>query len=696
MNNTSFFKYPVGVFQGFSNSGLEFHADIMLPYRPEFQVIPMHGSFMLIELENEDEAVLGRISSLQSTGRLSGSSGSEYAIRALQRNSSIPEDIREDHLRYKVDIRVLGVLRYVNGTIVFAPSHRRLPHVGSRVAFPDERTLKDIALDTEKFGMPIGHLALGEYIYSLGDTQVKLEPWHQIKSPAVMPRFNIKYLVSRKTFVFARAGYGKSNLNKLLFSSLYESEQPTIDWGDGTKVPVGTLLFDPEGEYFWPDSSGRPGLADVSGLKERLIVFTDRKTNSNYYSSFVAGPAKMDLARMNPSDVLNMGMSVSEEQPKWVSRLYSTDPIHWADTVELIHENGNSTNLDELAVALGLQARSRGEERWELTESQLNAARRDLTNIINRFHAPKVVTFEAIEEGLRRGMIVVFDLSQMNPSIAERVTKQVVEHIFTNNQMAHTSTDEKPIPTILAIEEAQTVLGGSRLNENDPIVAWVKEGRKYHLGAIMITQQPGAISDQILSQGDNWFVFHLVSGGDLSILKKANGHFSDDILQSLLNEPIKGQGYFWSSESERSYPVPVRILPFESQYKVISGTDAESNIPSTVPEIIANLMTAIYNDGDSFTESLHGEMQEAFQKVKQNVSFMKKLSSGDVHLSYAAMTIKDALRDELYSDGKAKYRAALSMIPKFLDAVYGVGAWEEIDGEYKGKRTKFYRNKTGQ
>ena len=694
MNSSNFFKNPIGVFQGFSNSGLEFHADLMLPYRSELQVIPMHGSFILIELENEDEAVLGRISSIQSMGRLSGNAGSEYAIRAVNRNSPIPEDIREDHLRYKVDIRVLGILRFVDEQIIFAPSHRRLPHVGSRVAFPDETLLKNISLDADIFGMPIGHLALGEYIYSLGDRQVKLEPWHQIKSPLVMPRFNIKYLVSRKTFVFARAGYGKSNLNKLLFSSLYENEQPTIEWGDGTKVPVGTLLFDPEGEYFWPDSSGRPGLADVPGLKNRLMVFTDRKSSSEYYSAFVAGPARMDLSRMSPSDVLNMGMPATEDPPKWIARLYSVDPIHWAEVVDLLQENGPSTNLDELAKALGIQFVNKKDQKWELTDSQLNAARRDLTNIINRFHSPKVVTFEAIEEGLRRGMIVIFDLSQMNPSIAERVTKQIVNRIFTYNQNAHTSTDEKPIPTILAIEEAQAVLGGSRLNENDPVVAWVKEGRKYHLGAVMITQQPGAISDQILSQGDNWFVFHLVSGVDLSILKKANGHFSDDILQSLLNEPIKGQGYFWSSESERSYPVPVRILPFENQYKLIKGNGVDKDIPSFVLEIVSNLMNSIYSDGVSFADSLQSAKQEAFEKVKKNVGFNKKFNAGEVHKSYAAFTIKDAIREGIYSDDKDKYLAARAMIPECFDTIFGNGAWEEIDGTHNGKKTKIYKLKT--
>ncbi len=33
----------VGVFRGFQQGGLEFHADLVLPYRNDFQNIPMHG-----------------------------------------------------------------------------------------------------------------------------------------------------------------------------------------------------------------------------------------------------------------------------------------------------------------------------------------------------------------------------------------------------------------------------------------------------------------------------------------------------------------------------------------------------------------------------------------------------------------------------------------------------------------------------
>ncbi len=65
-------------------------------------------------------------------------------------------------------------------------------------------------------------------------------------------------------------------------------------------------------------------------------------------------------------------------------------------------------------------------------------------------------------------------------------------------------------------EAAQNVLSSEKMKrEESPFVEWVEEGRKYNLGAIIVTQQPGAISDQLLSQGDNFFALHLVSSVDL-------------------------------------------------------------------------------------------------------------------------------------------------------------------------------------
>jgi hypothetical protein len=127
------FENTIGIFRGFSEGGLEFHADLVLPYRNEFQNYPMHGQFVFVQLETENEAVLGRVASIASEGRLISSDGEDFGIRAVLEGRPIPEDIREKYLKYKINIRVLGLVRLRGNRIVFVPSHRRLPHVGSKV-----------------------------------------------------------------------------------------------------------------------------------------------------------------------------------------------------------------------------------------------------------------------------------------------------------------------------------------------------------------------------------------------------------------------------------------------------------------------------------------------------------------------------------------------------------------------------------
>src|SRR5436853_4805144 len=101
-----------------------------------------------------------------------------------------------------------------------------------------------------------------------------------------------------------------------------------------------------------------------------------------------------------------------------------------------------------------------------------------------------------------------------------------LRRMFDHNQAEFTSAESQTIPTIAVVEEAQAVLN-ERATAAEPYIAWVKEGRKYDLGSVLITQQPGSIPVEVLSQGDNWFIFHLLSGADLGSVRSANAHFSN-------------------------------------------------------------------------------------------------------------------------------------------------------------------------
>lgn len=685
----------VGIFRGFQQGGMEFHADLVLPYRNEFQNIPMHGQFLLVQLETPDEAVLGRIASFSSEGKLSFGSGEEFNIRAVREERPIPEDLREQYLKYRVNIRVLGVLRKNGKGLTFVPSHRRLPHVGSKVAFPNDDVLREIAGHNID-GAPIGHLAFGEYIYAVGSKTFQAQEWMQVVDPEVLVRFPIESLVSRRSFIFARAGFGKSNLNKLLFSKLYETT-PFVTKRAGKQVPVGTVIFDPDGEYFWPDDKGRPGLCDVPALEDKVVVFTDRKNPSPFYQSFVAGGIKLDIRRLRPGDVISIALGAERQEQQNVRKLRGLPQNRWESLVNLIDTNGNTTPLDDICRLLDLDPQRQ--------EAEALAARGNMTAIVKMLHDKSSQLMDMLIHALSEGKLCVIDVSQMRGGQSLVLSGLILRRIFDRNQQEFTAADPKTVPTIAVVEEAQSVL-----NENapaaEPYVAWVKEGRKYDLGALLITQQPGSIPVEILSQGDNWFIFHLLSAADLTSLKRANAHFSDDLLSSLLNEPIPGQGVFWSSVGGKPYPVSLRALSFE---KMFSMRDHDYNQPAggtyaqTLRRIFSDMRqiattvraTEAESAGTLFPEETQADEtesvdvmaaieQQAIEALRGDGEIRQKLESVSGMAWYGVQLFLIGHLPEHLEDRR---QFAYNLVTKAMNAVFGPqpAAWETFKNSTTGK-----------
>jgi uncharacterized protein len=580
----------VGTFLGFSQGGLEFHADLILPYRNSFQSSPMHGQFIVVALESDEEAVLGRITTISAQGRLVSGAGEDYALRQQRENRPVPEDLRDQFLKYRVDIRILGVLRERGGDKrpVFVPSHRRLPHVGAKVAFLSDDLLRHVsgASTDGPNAVEIGFLAFGEFVYAGSNTRVGKDERLQIQDPEILPRFDVSQLVSRRSFVFARAGFGKSNLVKLLFADLYGTgAQPVVRKKGEREVPVGTIIFDPDGEYYWPDDKGRPGLCDVPALQDRLAVFTAKEADSPFYQSFVVDKVKLDIRELDASRVISLVIPAERQDNQNVVKLKGLRDPQWSTLVDAVYEGRGGTDLQYFYDALQLQE--------EKQDAEALAARSNMVRVVSALHDPSSQMIRGLEKALEDGKLCVVDISQMRGAQGLSLAGVILQRIFENNQVQFTRKDSRSIPVIAVIEEAQSVLGDTVGREEGPFVEWVKEGRKYDLGAVLITQQPGSIPQEILSQGDNWFVFHLLSEGDLRAVKKANAHFSDDLLSSLLNEPLPGHGVFWSSAGDTQYPIPLRALLFEEAYKPLDPQYGKPGIDCYAAQLRSQLRGAL-------------------------------------------------------------------------------------------------------
>ena len=242
-----------------------------------------------------------------------------------------------------------------------------------------------------------------------------------------------------------------------------------------------------------------------------------------------------------------------------MQKLKSLRGNDWHKLVDLIHRDRANADEGEIQALLGLNPGQ---------EAELYAARSNMNRVVGELHDPASQMLTRLIKALQDGKLCIVDISRMRGSAGLALSAIILRHIFNHNQNEFTRAKPNPIPTIAVIEEAQSVIGGDGSGES-AYEEWIKEGRKYNLGAVMVTQQPGAIPSELLSQGDSWFVFHLLSQGDLRAVKAANSHFSDDLLSSLLNEPLPGNGVFWSSVSGsvdragNAYPIPLRVSSFE-------------------------------------------------------------------------------------------------------------------------------------
>ena len=557
----------IGMFKGFTEADLEFNAEIVSPYQSNEDLAPRIGQFLLVELGTPDESALGRITRFVPVGVLAGFEGEEYLAEMQRSQREVPAQLKEGRLRYNVKVRLLGGLRVDRdgGTpsLRFVPTSRKLPHLGARVALPGSEILEylcNLGAQTDT-AQTIGFFSLGEMIFNGGKPAGEgfLAPQEQ----AFPVRFDVKSLISRRSFVFARAGYGKSNLLKLLISQLYSGEGPK----DRSGRPVGMLVLDPEGEYFWPDEDGRPGLCNVPHLKDKIAVFTDRTEPNPHYGSWKSGGVKLDVRKLRPSDVVSLCIAAEKQNQQNVSKLRGLKPHQWSDLVDLATRERHNADEKQIQKIAGFK---------EAEAVEARAMRSNLVTIVDRLHDPDGSLQTEVLRLLHEGMIVVVDLSLLSGAVGLQIAGLLLKSVFDHNQQSFTATAGAMgiVPTIAVLEEAQSVLG-RRTSEESPFVQWAKEGRKYGLGAIMVTQQPGSMAPELLSQGDNFFTFHLLSADDLKTLQRHNAHFSDDILASVLNEPIKGNCFFWSAP-DQPFVLPARILDFGDVGTDFPSADAVS------------------------------------------------------------------------------------------------------------------------
>ncbi len=468
---------------------------------------------------------------------------------------------------YTYKVKVLG--KFTSTGKDFITAVRRLPVVSYHARHMTSVEFDNIINGSNEGGKEIGCLCIGDD--------------KQLKDKDIL--FDVNKLESKRTMVFAQSGFGKTNLVKTLLSSAVRNTN------------VGKLIFDLEGEYAFK-STKNYGLSNINhqDYRDNLIVFTDKTQEDTH--EIIKGKVVIDLSKdFSVEDVIHSAIGLTNAGRTFLEYLDSLPTQN--DVKEFISKivnNNDPTAIRQFAYtkfsSYFSEAKKKKAESTDLeanvsqaTKSMLGALIRQIKSFTSVHESGSSLITTCIE-GLKKGKTVILDMSLKDNTEASIISTTLVKRLFENNKKAHTS-EEEPIKTVVFVEEAQNVLSDEFVKSNaNPFVKLAKQGRKFGIGLVAITQRPSSISEEIRSQAENYFVMHMSNGKDIKALIESNNNYSGVISKFIQSESIAGNLYMISAN--QSFVIPARVHWFEEKIHEYVYDD-EKFSQDEVPELYQKL-----------------------------------------------------------------------------------------------------------
>ena len=449
---------------------------------------------------------------------------------------------------YTYKVRILGTFTDVGQTVNFTTAVRKLPTVSYIARHLNQREIDSILNKTNEKGVEIGHLCIGEDIAT-------------DKSPIL---FEISKLRNKRTMVFAQSGFGKTNLVKVLLYHMARNNS------------YGKLIFDLNGEYFLRGTSTY-GLGDINEekIKDNTVVYTDKDISKTLYiqqKRFIyGGKVALNMHRhLSVGDILNFGAGFSDVMKSFLLYLDEEGVSNFIGNID-DYVNNPSLLYRDFSDFFGAQKKdSKGNMKEDVSARKTIAAiRKRIRRFIDEgnLHSQRSNLVENVFNYLKQGKTIIIDLSLKDNMDASIISTIIVRKLFENNKVEFTSDNpERVVNAVLFVEEAQNVLSQEFVRSNaNPFVRVAKEGRKFGLGLVAVTQRPSAISDEIRTQAENFFTFHMGNSDDIRALIKSNINYDGVIAKFIQKETIPGNLYMVSSN--QAFALPVRVTEFEKLVK---------------------------------------------------------------------------------------------------------------------------------
>ena len=167
---------------------------------------------------------------------------------------------------------------------------------------------------------------------------------------------------------------------------------------------------------------------------------------------------------------------------------------------------------------------------------------------------------EIIEE-LRKGRIIIVDLSQGDPEIQRLYSERICRQIF-GDSMARFIGNRANNFVQFYFEEAHNLFPRKEDKDLSQIYNRIaKEGAKLNLGLIYATQEVSSISGNILKNTQNWFIAHLNNEDETKEIRKYYdfGDFTEGLVRFSASDD---KGFARMKTYSNPFVVPVQIDRF--------------------------------------------------------------------------------------------------------------------------------------
>ena len=339
-----------------------------------------------------------------------------------------------------------------------------------------------------------------------------------------------KDVLSHHVLIPASTGKGKSNLMSCILWDILKNNY------------AGMLVLDPHDEYY-----GRTGL----GLKDH-----PQKDRVSYYTPSSPPPGarslKINLKKLKPEHFQG-AISLSDPQKQCIYAYYRKFKEEWISSmlgekrIEGVHfhEDTISVVKRKLISLLGL----------ELVDEQLYCQG------IFDFVAGEN-TISEICQDLEQGKIVIIDTSYFSGAIEIMIGSLITTEIFEKYKYykKNGQLDEKPVISIV-LEEAPRVLGKKVLEQGSNIFETLaREGRKFKVGLMAITQLPSEIPKNILANMNTKIILGIEMNSERQAVIESS---PQDLSQDNRNIAALDKGEALVTSTFTRFAVPIKIPLFE-------------------------------------------------------------------------------------------------------------------------------------